>query len=86
LFIVFDVRVSIVENLSQFSDLSLKASSFILESNSHLSDLSIDHGLSLTFHHGSQIFKLLGFAFLSSLISVFPFLNLLKKILIFLFL
>jgi hypothetical protein len=86
LLVVLDIRVSVVEDLSQFSDLSLQACPFVLEPDGHLSDLSVDHGLSLAFHHGPQVFEFLGLALLSSLIPVLPFLNFLKKVLVLLLL
>lgn len=53
-----------------------------MEPDGHLSDLPIDHGLSLAFHHGPQIIKFFDFAFFRSLIPIFPFLNFRGQILI----
>ena len=51
-----------------------------MKTNGHLPDLSVNHRLSLTLHHVSQVFKLLSLALLRSLVPRLPLLNLLGKV------
>jgi hypothetical protein len=64
LLVILDLSVAVIEQLSTFSNLVLQGRSLVLEPDRHFSDFSVDHGLSLTFHHIPKIFQLLRFAFL----------------------
>lgn len=43
LLVIVDFSIAIIKELAAFSDFVFKRRSFILESNSHFSDFSIDH-------------------------------------------
>jgi alanine racemase len=45
--------VATVEEVSALSNLVFKSRPFVLESNGHFPDLSVDHALTLTVHKGS---------------------------------
>lgn len=58
LLVVLDLAVAVVEHFPAFSDLTLKATSLILEPDSHLSYFTVNHRLPLTLHQVPQLFKL----------------------------
>lgn len=80
---IINISVSIFQQLTAFTNLILKTRTFILEPNSHFSNFSVYHRFALTVHHGSKVFKLLGFTALWSLKASFPLVYFLKKIRIF---
>jgi hypothetical protein len=69
LLIIIDLSVPVIKKFSAFSDLVLEGRSLILETNGHFSDFPVNHRLSLTFHHVSEILKFLSFTFLACLVS-----------------
>jgi hypothetical protein len=51
LFVVLDLPIAIIQQLTALSNLVLQTRSLILKAYTHLSNLSVDHRLPLAFHH-----------------------------------
>lgn len=64
LLVVIDFSIAVFKQLSALPDLVLERGSFVLEADGHLSDLAVDHGLSLALHHVPEVLQLFGLAFL----------------------
>ncbi len=80
--VVLNLPFPIAQHFSEFSDLSLKTSPFVLEAYGHFPDLAIDHGFSLAFHHVSKFFEFLRLAPFGRLVPTLPLLYFLNEVLV----
>jgi hypothetical protein len=73
---IVDFSAATVEKVPALSDLVLESRPFVLEPNGHFSDLPIDHALALAVHESPEVLQFFELAFLCSLVSALPLVDL----------